>query len=115
MVGFPFLNVIVEMKIFRRLSIKNTLHRLSCLAATWSECGLSMVECMLALLILTIVIIGVGVTTPANRDTYEVMEEERIALLLARQMMEEIQSKSFEDPDFGAGTFGREETVRARV
>ena len=78
---------------------------------SWSACnqGLSLIEVMVSLLIITIGIVGFGMAIPMQKDNVEAMKEERIALLLAKQMMEEIQSKAYEDPDLPSGSFGQEE------
>ena len=78
---------------------------------SWSACnqGLSLIEVMVSLLIITIGIVGFGMATPMQKDNVGAMQEERIALLLAKQMMEEIQSKAYEDPELPSGSFGQEE------
>jgi hypothetical protein len=45
---------------------------------------------------------------PMQKDNVGAMQEELIALLLARQMMEEIQSKAYEDPNQTPVLFGLE-------
>ena len=71
--------------------------------------GLSLSEVMVSLLIITIGIVGFGMATPVQKDNVGAMQDKRIALLLAKQMMEEIQSKAYEDPDLPPNSFGREE------
>ena len=71
--------------------------------------GLSLIEVMVSLLIITIGIVGFGMAIPVGEGNVEKMKEERIALLLAKQMMEEIKSKAYEDPDLPPNSFGREE------
>ena len=82
---------------------------------SWSACnqGLSLIEVMVSLLIISIGIVGFGMAIPMQKDSVGAMQEERIALLLAKQMMEEIQSKAYEDPrpNSAIGSFGREENA----
>jgi len=77
---------------------------------SWSACnqGLSLIEVMVSLLIITIGIVGFGMAIPVGEGNVEKMKEERIALLLAKQMMEEIQSKAYEDPNQTPVLFGLE-------
>jgi prepilin-type N-terminal cleavage/methylation domain-containing protein len=70
--------------------------------------GLSLIEVMVSLLIISIGIVGFGMAIPMQKDTIEAMKEEKIALLLAKQMMEEIQSKAYEDPNQTPVVFGLE-------
>ena len=70
--------------------------------------GLSLIEVMVSLLILTIGIVGFGMAIPLEKDDVGVMQEERIALLSAKQIMEEIQSKAYEDPNQTPVLFGLE-------
>jgi prepilin-type N-terminal cleavage/methylation domain len=70
--------------------------------------GLSLIEIMVSLLIVSIGLVGFGMAIPMQKDTIEAMKEERIALLLAKQIMEEIQSKAYEDPDQTPVLFGFE-------
>jgi prepilin-type N-terminal cleavage/methylation domain-containing protein len=70
--------------------------------------GLSLIEVMVSLLIISIGIVGFGMAIPMQKDSVEAMQEERIALLLAKQMMEEIQSKAYEDPNQTPVLFGLE-------
>ncbi|MFH0811676.1 MAG: hypothetical protein V2A69_02400 [Pseudomonadota bacterium] len=58
-----------------------------------------MVEILVSLLIITLGIVGFGMAIPLGKNSLEIMGEERIALLLAKQMMEEIQTKAYEDPN----------------
>src|SRR4030042_3118685 len=73
--------------------------------------GLILIEVMVSLLIISIGIVGFGMAIPMQKDNVGAMQDERIALLLAKQMMEEIQSKAFEDPDLPSGSFGQEESA----
>jgi prepilin-type N-terminal cleavage/methylation domain-containing protein len=77
---------------------------------SWSACnqGLSLIEVMVSLLIITIGIVGFGMAIPMQKDNVGAMQEERIALLLAKQMMEEIQSKAYEDSNQTPVLFGLE-------
>jgi len=77
---------------------------------SWSACnqGLSLIEVMVSLLIITIGIVGFGMAIPMQKDNVGAMQEERVALLLAKQMMEEIQSKAYEDPNQTPVLFGLE-------
>jgi prepilin-type N-terminal cleavage/methylation domain-containing protein len=70
--------------------------------------GLSLIEVMVSLLIISIGIVGFGMAIPIQKDSVEAMQEERIALLLAKQIMEEIQSKAYEDPNQTPVSFGLE-------
>ncbi len=70
--------------------------------------GLSLIEVMVSLLIITIGIVGFGMAIPMQKDNVGAMQDERIALLLAKQMMEEIQSKAYEDPNQTPVLFGLE-------
>jgi hypothetical protein len=71
----------------------NSLSRLS------RNHGLGLIEILVALLLVGLGIMGFGMAIPVGKDSIDEMREERAALLLAKQMMEEIQSKAFEDPD----------------
>ena len=70
--------------------------------------GLSLIEVMVSLLIISIGIVGFGMAIPIQKDNVGAMQDERIALLLAKQMMEEIQSKAYEDPNQTPVLFGLE-------
>ena len=70
--------------------------------------GLSLIEVMVSLLIISIGIVGFGMAIPMQKDNVGAMQDERIALLLAKQMMEEIQSKAYEDPNQSPVLFGLE-------
>lgn len=70
--------------------------------------GLSLIEVMVSLLIITIGIVGFGMAIPLQKDNVEAMQEKRIALLLAKQMMEEIQAKAYEDSNQTPVLFGLE-------
>ena len=70
--------------------------------------GLSLIEVMVSLLIISIGLVGFGMAIPMQKDNVGAMQEERIALLLAKQMMEEIQSKAYEDPNQTPVLFGLE-------
>jgi prepilin-type N-terminal cleavage/methylation domain-containing protein len=78
------------------------LSRISC------NQGLSLIEVMVALLLLTIGIVGFSIAILPQKDNVGAMQEKRIALLLAKQMMEEIQSKAYEDPNQTPVLFGLE-------
>ena len=70
--------------------------------------GLSLIEVMVSLLIISIGIVGFGMAIPIQKDNVGAMQDKRIALLLAKQMMEEIQSKAYEDPNQTPVLFGLE-------
>ena len=72
-----------------------------------SKHGLGLVEVLVSLLIVGLGIMGFGMAIPLGKNYIDEMREERVALFLAKQMMEEIQSKAFEDPD-GTPLFGPE-------
>lgn len=72
-------------------------------------------EIIVSLLIIALGIAGFGMAIPMGRDSMDKMREERTALLLAKQMVEEIQSKAYEEPNLPPGSFGREEGLVARV
>jgi len=63
---------------------------------------------MVSLLIISIGIVGFGMAIPMQKDSVGAMQEERIAFFLAKQMMEEIQSKAYEDPNQTPVSFGLE-------
>lgn len=76
-----------------------------------SHQGLSIVEIVVALLIVTLAIIGFGMAIPLQTDNVTGFREERMALFLAKQMMEEVQTKLYEEPSLAPGSFGREESL----
>lgn len=76
-----------------------------------SNQGLSIVEIVVALLIITLAIVGFGMAIPLQTDNVTGFREERMALFLAKQMMEEVQTKVYEEPNLASGSFGREETL----
>lgn len=77
-----------------------------------SNKGLSIVEIVVALLIITLAIVGFGMAIPLQTDNVTAFREERMALFLAKQMMEEVQTKVYEEPSPTApGSFGREESL----
>jgi len=76
-----------------------------------SNRGLSIIEILVSLVLITIGILGFGMAIPLGENNINKMKEERIALFLAKQMLEEIQSKGYEDPDLPSGSFGREESL----
>jgi hypothetical protein len=69
---------------------------------------------MVSLLIISIGLLGFGMAIPAGKGSVDKMKEQRTALFLAKQMMEEIQSKAYEDPDLPTGSFGQEENYPPR-
>jgi len=87
------------------LTVQNFLSRLS------SNQGLGIVEVLVALLLIGLGIMGFGMAIPLGKDSIDEMREERVALFLAKQMMEEIQSKVYEDPDLPSGSFAQEESA----
>jgi hypothetical protein len=68
-----------------------------------SQKGVSFIEIMLSVLILSILLIGFTLVFPIGKNTIDNMGKRRAALSLAQQMMEEIKSQDYEE---GAGTFG---------
>jgi MSHA pilin protein MshD len=76
-----------------------------------SNQGLSIVEIVVALLIISLAIVGFGMAIPLQTDNVTAFREERMALFLAKQMMEEIQAKIYEEPSLASGSFGREESM----
>jgi MSHA pilin protein MshD len=77
-----------------------------------SNQGLSIVEIVVALLIISLAIVGFGMAIPLQTDNVTGFREERMALFLAKQMMEEIQAKVYEEPSPAApGSFGPEESL----
>ena len=71
--------------------------------------GFTLIEIMVSLLTLSIVMVGFWMVMPAEKDDIDKTKERRIALFLTKQMMEEIQSKAYEDPDLSSNSFGPEE------
>jgi len=71
--------------------------------------GFGIVEVMVSIIILMFALVGFFSALPLGRNVFNELKEERIAVLLAIQMMEEIQSKAYEDPDIPQGSFGSEE------
>lgn len=71
---------------------------MNCLTGLSNNQGLGLVEILVALLLVGLGIMGFGMAIPLGKDSIDEMREERVALFLAKQMMEEIQSKEFEDP-----------------
>ena len=69
--------------------------------------GVGIVEVMVSLVIITLGIAGFGMAIPLGTSTLDAIREERVALLLARQMLEEIQAKTYEDAGM-PGSFGLE-------
>jgi len=69
--------------------------------------GLGLVEVLISLLLIGLGIMGFGMAIPLGKDSIDEMRQERVALFLAKQMMEEIQSRAFEDPN-QPPLFGRE-------
>ena len=66
------------------LRMQNFLSRVS------SNHGLGIVEVLVALLLVALGIMGFGMAIPLGKDSIDEMREERVALFLAKQMMEEI-------------------------
>ncbi|MBN2467719.1 MAG: hypothetical protein JXD19_06160, partial [Deltaproteobacteria bacterium] len=73
-----------------------------------SNRGLSIIEVVVSLLIVALGIIGFGMAIPVGRDNVAILSEKRAALTLGTQMMEEIQTKRFEEDPDQADLFGRE-------
>ncbi|MCX8011920.1 MAG: type II secretion system GspH family protein [Desulfobacterota bacterium] len=71
--------------------------------------GFTLIEIMVALLTLVIVIMGFWMVMPTEKSVVDKTKDKRVALLLAKQMMEEVQTKAYEDPDLSPNSFGREE------
>jgi type II secretory pathway pseudopilin PulG len=76
-----------------------------------SNQGLGIVEVVVALLIISLAIVGFGMAIPLQTDNVTGFREERMALFLAKQMMEEIQAKVYEEPSLASGSFGPEESL----
>lgn len=79
---------------------------------TSHERGMTLMDVALAVLVLGLALPPVtslfrGVAKQSVDDTYQTE-----AVILADALMEEIASKAYEDPDLGAGSFGREELLR---
>ena len=70
--------------------------------------GLTLVEVLVSLVIVTIGILGFWMAMPVGKGNVATMMEERTAIFLAKELMEEVQSKAYEEPD-SPGSFGREE------
>ena len=76
--------------------------------------GLTLLEILLTTLLLTVgtlsLFSAMAVVKKAEVDT----EMITLATILARDIMDEILSKAFEDPDLPSGSFGREELIIPR-
>jgi hypothetical protein len=73
--------------------------------------GVGMVEVLVSLVIIALGISGFGLAIPLGTVNLDGMREKRAALLLARQMMEEIQGKRYEAESI-PGSFGLESGER---
>jgi len=76
-------------------------------AGFWTPRGVGIVEVMVSLVIIALGIVGFGMAIPLGTSALDAIREERVALLLARQMMEEIQARTYEDAGM-PGAFGLE-------
>jgi type IV pilus modification protein PilV len=73
-------------------------------APTCRRRGFTLIEALAASAILAIAVIAIGASLSTTVKQTSVVEEDSTALLLARQLMEEIAAKPFTDPTSGTVT-----------
>lgn len=76
-----------------------------------AERGFTLIEATIASVVLAICVVGISASLTATTRQSKSLEEDATALLLARQMIEEVSAKPFLDPD--TGTVNSREATRS--
>ena len=72
----------------------------------WPSRGMTLVEAVVSIAIIGVMLVAALNTVGAAQSTRKKMGDRARGMTLAQELMSEILAQNYEDPDYGAGSFG---------